>query len=69
MLVMVEIRVAVTVSDLLDPFDCILLFGLQALVNLLEHLVLNLIIQAVLARCFTDCTWRQIQVNLINDLR
>ena len=68
-IVMLESLMAVTVGDLLDPLDRILLFSLQALVNLLEHLILNLIIKAVLARGLTNGSWRQIQVNLVDDLR
>ena len=54
--------------DLLDPLDRVFLFGLEALVDLLEDLVFDLIVEAVLPGCFRDGAWRQVQVNLVNDL-
>ena len=54
--------------DLLDPLNRVFLLGLEALVDLLEDLVFDLIVKAVLPGGFRDGAWRQVQINLVNDL-
>ena len=45
------------------------MLGLKALVDLLEDLIFDLIVEAVLPGGFRDGAWRQVQINLVNDLR
>ena len=54
--------------NLLDPLNRILLLGLETLVDLLEHLVLDLVVESVLSSGFRDGTRGQIQVNLVDNL-
>ena len=54
--------------DLLDALDRVFLLRLQALIDLLEDLVLDLVVEAVLAGGLRDGAGWQVQVDLVNDL-